>query len=81
VAGYGCVKDVPVVDEVVPMDLSGVTRSRSPEFDADCATNQPKRPHAYRYTGAGHLERNQVERGEGCKNRDVGVGWNSACCP
>ncbi len=81
VAGYGCVKDEAATDEVKPMDLSGVVRARSPEFDTDCSTNQPERPHAYRYTGGGHLERNQVEQTQGCKNRDVGVGWNSACCP
>ncbi len=81
VAGYGCVRDVPVEDEAKPMDLSGVVRARSPEFDADCAANQPVRPHAYRFTGSGHLERNAVGKSMGCKNRDVGVGWNSSCCP
>lgn len=58
-----------------------VRRVRSPEFDADCAQNQPARPQAYRFEGGSHGERNAEGRRHGCKNRDVGVGWNSACCP
>lgn len=80
-AGFGCVREAPAEDEQSAPDLASVVRARSPEFDADCAANQPARPHAYRYTGSGHLERNAVEKTHGCKNRDVGVGWNSACCP
>lgn len=60
---------------------SAVVRARSPTFDADCAANQPSRPVAYRYTGGEHVERNRAGKRDGCKNRDVGVGWNSACCP
>lgn len=58
-----------------------VRRLRSPEFDADCAQNQPARPQAYRFEGGSHPDRNAAGRRHGCKNRDVGVGWNSACCP
>jgi hypothetical protein len=54
---------------------------RSPEFDADCAKNQPDRLKAYRLEGGSHLGRNRYGHARGCKNRDVGVGWNSVCCP
>lgn len=79
--GYGCVrpKIVGVVEQ--ELDTQDVKRSRSPEFDADCVANSPGRPVAYRYTGGGHLARNVVGKKHGCKNRDVGVGFNSACCP
>lgn len=79
--GYGCVR--PRVSGPVrkSLDVSGVTRARSPNFDADCVENSPGRPVAYRYSGGGHLARNAVGKEHGCKNRDVGVGFNSACCP
>lgn len=63
------------------LDTSLVSRTRSPQFDADCVVNQPTRPIAYRYSGGEHLARNRVMAEAGCKNRDVGVGWNSGCCP
>lgn len=82
VAGHGCVRK-PVEGEKADyeLDLSAVKVTRSPKFDADCQKNTPGRPHAYQLTGGGHLARNLVGRKRGCKNRDVGVGWNSACCP
>lgn len=58
-----------------------VRRVRSPEFDEDCRQNSPTRPHAHRLEGGTHAARNAVGAKHGCKNRDVGVGWNSACCP
>lgn len=87
VPGRGCVKALTsgggegASHEGEKLDLSAVSRARSPEFDEDCRTNQPKRPVAYRFSGGEHLARNAVVKGGGCKNRDVGVGWNSACCP
>ncbi len=82
IAGHGCVFDVPIKEGTPPpLDVGAVRKSRSPEFDADCMRFQPSRPHAYRFADASHEARNVVERGIGCKNRDVGVGWNSACCP
>lgn len=81
VPGHGCVRERvrgPVDRE---LDTSAVVRARSPEFDADCETNAPSKPKAYRLTGGGHLARNAQGKTWGCKNRDVGVGWNSACCP
>ncbi len=79
--GRGCVSASGTVAVAVPVDTTPVTRARSPEFDADCHLNQPARPQAYRYTGGSHEARNHSVKGGGCKNRDVGVGWNSACCP
>jgi hypothetical protein len=87
VSGYGCVlRDDATraprsqrkrrADEGEPP-----TRSPSPEFDEDCRRNQPSRPNAYRVSGGSHVARNRFGQGLDCKNRDVGVGWNSVCCP
>ena len=58
-----------------------VTRSRTPALDEDCRKNSRDRPQAFRYVGGSHAARNRVSQRSGCKNRDVGVGWNSTCCP
>jgi len=79
--GHGCVRDVPLVIRDHVLDTTAVKRSRSPDFDADCRKNQPKRPQSYKYFGGEHEARNVVSRRAGCKNRDVGAGWNSTCCP
>ncbi len=82
VAGHGCVREAtPAAAAPTELDLSSVSRTRSPQFDDDCRTNSPEKPTAYQLTGGGHLERNAVGKQHGCKNRDVGVGFNSACCP
>jgi hypothetical protein len=67
--------------EDVAAQAALVEKARSPEFDADCGQHQPSRPRAFRFAGGSHAARNLVSKGDGCKNRDVGVGWNSACCP
>jgi formylglycine-generating enzyme required for sulfatase activity len=79
--GHGCVLQGPETEPDRHLDLSGVTRVRSPEFDSDCRQHYPGRPRAYRYTGGTHDALNVVSRRSGCSNRDVGVGWNSCCCP
>jgi hypothetical protein len=81
--GYGCVlaEEQPPEGRDLEAEAKSVTRERAPEFDADCRQNQPARPQAFRYVGASHDARTLVVRRSGCKNRDVGVGWNSACCP
>ena len=81
VAGHGCVLDQAVSGTAPTADSTPVTRARSPEFDADCAAHQPGRGHAYRFAGGSHAARNSAGSRDGCKNRDVGVGWNSECCP
>jgi formylglycine-generating enzyme required for sulfatase activity len=81
-AGHGCVWATKIPEPTQgPLDLAAVKRTASPEFDDDCKTFQPARPRAHRFEGGSHDARNAVERAAGCKNRDVGVGWNSACCP
>ena len=80
-AGHGCLRDQPMLIRNQPLDLAVVKRQRSAEFDADCRKNQPKRPNSYGYTGGAHEARNLVSSRAGCKNRDVGAGWNSTCCP
>jgi len=81
VPAKGCVHEGATTVEGAPLDLTAVTQSRTPAFDADCRANQKGRPDAYRLEGGEHLARNQVGAARGCKNRDVGVGWNSVCCP
>ncbi len=79
--GYGCVRERVSGAVQTKLDTKSVMRKRSPQFDADCQENTPQRPHAYRFEGGGHLARNAVGKSMGCKNRDVGVGFNSSCCP
>lgn len=91
-AGFGCVSSgsdqrLAAAAPASPSNATpsnatkGVRVTRSPSFDADCRRHQAKRPKAYRLEGGSHSGRNAVGRRRGCKNRDVGVGWNSACCP
>jgi Sulfatase-modifying factor enzyme 1 len=79
--GHGCVRARVSGTVKTELDTVAVTKVRSPEFDADCLANGQGRPVAYRFEGGEHLARNQVGKSLGCKNRDVGVGFNSACCP
>jgi hypothetical protein len=83
VTDRGCVLDVVPVANGAKMELhpEQVVFTRSPEFDADCALNQRPRPQSFRLAGSDHPSRNLAGQGRGCKNRDVGVGWNSVCCP
>ncbi len=81
--GHGCrteVPEEPVIEDVEALARE-VRRERSAEFDEDCRKNSRDRPHAFRYVGGSHKARNLVSGRVGCKNRDVGVGWNSTCCP
>ena len=80
VPGHGCQSDTPVQYKISGLDLAAVVRERSPQFDGDCQKNQPSRPKAYRLSSGEHLARNAVAARDHCKNRDVGVGWNSICC-
>ena len=81
--GFGCVAELPLIlgrpDR--EREALAVRRRRASEFDSDCGANQRDRPHAFRYLGGTHEARTLVAQRDGCKNRDVGVGWNSACCP
>lgn len=77
----GCVRDVKMVIRGEAIDLAAVQRVRTPGFDSDCRSTQPNRPKAYRLSGSTHQSRNLAAKAAGCKNRDVGAGWNSTCCP
>jgi formylglycine-generating enzyme required for sulfatase activity len=83
VPGHGCTleDEAPPPEVDLEAEKAGVTRAPAPEFEADCAQNFRGRPHAFRYSGGTHRGRNLVSRSAGCKNRDVGVGFNSTCCP
>jgi hypothetical protein len=69
------------VNTAAALAVEAVAFSRTPEFDADCREFQPQRPIAFQLVGATHPDRTLAAKQQGCKNRDVGVGWNSACCP
>ncbi len=81
--GRGCVLLEP--EAALPVDVQAearaVQRAPTPEFSADCRQNYGLRVHPFRYFGGTHRARNLVSGKAGCKNRDVGVGWNSCCCP
>ena len=83
--GYGCVRTAAggtsSKDDSLQPEIAEVRVLRSPNFDSDCREYQKSRPTAYRLEGGSHRARNAVGRDRSCKNRDVGVGWNSACCP
>ncbi|MCC6216935.1 MAG: SUMF1/EgtB/PvdO family nonheme iron enzyme [Polyangiaceae bacterium] len=79
--GRGCVLE-RVADGPAPGAAGEpIAWVRAPAHDADCAAHQPGRPHGYHATGGTHQARNAAGAARGCKNRDVGVGWNSTCCP
>jgi formylglycine-generating enzyme required for sulfatase activity len=83
VPGHGCESDLALAPEVEDVEAAMrlVTRQRTPALDTDCRKNSRDRPQAFRYAGGSHAARNRVSQRSGCKNRDVGVGWNSTCCP
>ncbi len=83
VPGHGCVLEAEAAAPTLDLEAekAGVTRVRTPELDPDCQQNFRDRPQAFRYSGGTHRGRNLVSRSAGCKNRDVGVGFNSTCCP
>jgi hypothetical protein len=83
-AGHGCASlhaPSPATSHGSADSSTEVTRSRAPEYDADCLRYHPTQPRAYRVTGGTHDERNKASGAAGCRNRDVGAGWNSTCCP
>ncbi|HEX3774580.1 MAG TPA: SUMF1/EgtB/PvdO family nonheme iron enzyme [Polyangiaceae bacterium] len=81
--GKGCLLEQPEAFRAVDLEAERklVQRAPAPEFEADCRANFGERVHAFRYFGGTHQARNLVSHEAGCKNRDVGVGWNSCCCP
>ncbi len=56
-------------------------RGRAARFDEDCQKHYPGLPVAYNWSGGTFQAREPLIRGAGCKKRDVGKGWSSACCP
>ncbi|MCK6587415.1 MAG: formylglycine-generating enzyme family protein [Polyangiaceae bacterium] len=64
-----------------PKATDPVARTRTPQHDPDCKTNWPKKPAAYRFSGATFHARNIPLEAAGCTRRDMGQTWTSACCP
>ena len=59
-----------------------ITRSRTPQHDADCQKNWPKTPASYIFKGGkNYPSRKPTVRAAGCVPRDMGWSWTSACCP
>jgi hypothetical protein len=66
--------------DAAPVGSSEITRSRTPQFDADCATHWPGTSAAYLYKGGRFHDRRPLLSAAGCSPRDVGSSWTSACC-
>ncbi|MBI4704266.1 MAG: SUMF1/EgtB/PvdO family nonheme iron enzyme [Deltaproteobacteria bacterium] len=61
---------------------AGIARSRTPQHDADCQQHWPGTQAAYLFTGGTTIyDRAPVLRAAGCRPRDLGQTWTSACCP
>jgi hypothetical protein len=58
-----------------------ISQLRTPQFDGDCQANWPKKPAAYKFSGATFHARNRPLEAAGCTRRDMGLSWTSACCP
>lgn len=59
-----------------------ITRSRTPQHDADCKKNWPSTPASYLFSGGhNYPSRKPAVAGAGCVPRDMSWGWTSACCP
>jgi hypothetical protein len=58
-----------------------ISQQRTPQFDGDCQANWPKKPAAYKFSGATFHARNRPLEAAGCTRRDMGLSWTSACCP
>lgn len=64
-----------------PQATDPVSRERTPKYDRDCQTNWPKKPFAYKFSGATFHARNRPLEAAHCTRRDMGLTWTSACCP
>ncbi|MBW2524998.1 MAG: SUMF1/EgtB/PvdO family nonheme iron enzyme [Deltaproteobacteria bacterium] len=59
-----------------------ITRSRTPQHDADCKRHWPKTPASYLFKGGPNFpSRKPALSAAGCVPRDMGWSWTSACCP
>jgi formylglycine-generating enzyme required for sulfatase activity len=64
-------------DEVAP----AITRSRTPQWDADCQAHWPAYPHSYLFKGGDNYHsRRPILKASGCTPRDMTGSWTSACC-
>ncbi len=55
--------------------------SRDTRYDADCTKYKPGRPVCYLVKGGSFADRQRIGKGMNCQNRDVGMDYNSLCCP
>jgi hypothetical protein len=61
-----------------PHNGGPLSKSRDPQFDADCLKYKPGRPICYAIRGGQFADRQKMKGN--CVNRDVGIGLNSVCC-
>jgi hypothetical protein len=66
---------------VEPAGPATLSVYRDPQFDEDCRHYKPGRPICYQVKGGSFADRERKRRQMGCANRDVGLDFNSACCP
>jgi sulfatase modifying factor 1 len=73
--------DVPQAGpDAEPVGATAVTRSRTPQHDADCVKHWPGTTTSYLYKGGRFHDRRPLLSAAGCSARDVGASWTSACC-
>jgi hypothetical protein len=65
-----------------PAANAAITRRRTPQFDADCQKYWPGTKTSWMFTGGPNFPSRMPKlRSYGCKPRDMGWKWTSACCP
>ncbi|MCA9624669.1 MAG: SUMF1/EgtB/PvdO family nonheme iron enzyme [Myxococcales bacterium] len=59
-----------------------ISRSRTPQHDADCQRHWPATPASYLFRGGpNYPSRKPAVAAAGCVPRDMSHDWTSACCP
>jgi len=75
------VTGVPKHGDGVKKVGASYSRSRTPQHDKDCKRHWPKTPAAYLFKGGRFWDRKKIITSAGCRQRDMGTSWSSACCP
>jgi formylglycine-generating enzyme required for sulfatase activity len=73
--------DVPQHEAPASEVAPAITKSRTPQWDADCAAHWPAYPSSYLFKGGDNYHsRRPVLKAHGCTPRDMTGSWTSACC-
>lgn len=74
--------DVPQAGPSAEAVTPTITRTRTPQHDADCQRHWPNTPASYLFKGGHNFpSRKPALQSAGCVPRDMGWSWTSACCP